>query len=126
MSADFDRVQLLANLGVAFLMFALGVEFSFNELKRVRRIALVAGGIQIPLTHRARRRGRARHRLGDRGVAAARRRLRHLSSIVALKLLLGRGEAESPQARVALGLGVVQDLSLVPMLALLPLLSGGR
>jgi monovalent cation:H+ antiporter-2, CPA2 family len=46
------------------------------------------------------------------------------SSLVALKLLLGRGETESAQGRVALGLGVVQDLSLVPMLALLPLLAG--
>ena len=33
LSADFDRVQLLATLGAAFLMFALGVEFSFNELE---------------------------------------------------------------------------------------------
>ena len=41
-SADFDRVQLLATLGAAFLMFALGVEFSFNELKKVRRIALIS------------------------------------------------------------------------------------
>src|SRR5687768_3715334 len=49
-SADRDRVELLANLGVAFLMFALGVEFSLGELKRVRRVATVAGGLQIPLT----------------------------------------------------------------------------
>jgi CPA2 family monovalent cation:H+ antiporter-2 len=39
-------------------------------------------------------------------------------------LLVGRGEIESPHARTALGLGVVQDLSLVAMLALLPLLTG--
>src|SRR5918999_5434718 len=48
--ADRERVELLANLGVAFLMFALGVEFSFSELRRVRRVALIGGGIQIPLT----------------------------------------------------------------------------
>src|SRR5690606_5902200 len=46
------------------------------------------------------------------------------SSLVAIKLLSDRGEAESPQGRIALGLGIVQDLSLVPMLALLPLLTG--
>lgn len=125
LTADFDRVQLLATLGAAILMFALGVEFSFNELKRVRRIALVSGAIQIPLTivigtaaGLAIGWGTEASLLLGCGFAIS-------SSIVALKLLFGRGEAESPQARIALGLGVVQDLSLVPMLALLPLLSGG-
>ncbi|MBA2278426.1 MAG: cation:proton antiporter [Chloroflexia bacterium] len=122
--ADRDQVFLLANLGVAFLMFALGVEFSFNELLEVRRIALITAGIQIPLTILL---GaavglaigwdtRAAILLG--GVFAI------SSSIVIIKLLLSRGEASSAHARVALGLGVVQDLSLVPMIALLPLLSG--
>ena len=39
--ADQDRVQLLANLGVALLMFGLGVEFSLSEVIRVRRAALL-------------------------------------------------------------------------------------
>jgi CPA2 family monovalent cation:H+ antiporter-2 len=124
LAADFERVQLLANLGVAFLMFALGVEFSFNELRRTRRVALVAGAIQIPLTIAL---GTATGMvLGWRFEAALLLggAFAISSSIVALKLLLGRGEATSPQATAALGLGVVQDLSLVPMLALLPVLTG--
>jgi K+:H+ antiporter len=122
--ADRHSVELLANLGVAFLMFALGVEFSFAELQRVRRIGLVAGGLQIPLTIL----------LGTLAGQAAGWSIQASlllggafaisSSIVALKLLMGRGEAGSPQAGIALGLGVVQDLSLVPMIALLPVLSG--
>nr|MBA3450728.1 cation:proton antiporter [Chloroflexia bacterium] len=48
--ADVDRVQVLANLGVALLMFGLGVEFSLSEVVRVRRAALLGGAIQIPLT----------------------------------------------------------------------------
>ncbi len=122
--ADREGVDLLANLGVALLMFALGVEFSFAELRRVRRIALVTGGLQIPLT------------IGFGtavGLALGWRSQPALllggafaisSSIVALKLLFERGEADSAQAKVALGLGIVQDLSLVPMLALLPVLGG--
>jgi CPA2 family monovalent cation:H+ antiporter-2 len=122
--ADRERVMVLANLGVAFLMFALGVEFSFGELRRVRRVALIGGGIQIPLTillgagagYLAGWPTRAMLILGGAFAIS--------SSIVALKLLLGRGEIESPQGRVAIGLGIVQDLSLVPMLALLPVLAG--
>ena len=123
-AADYERVQLLANLGVAFLMFALGVELSFAELNRMRRVAAISGAIQIPLTVVL-------------GVGAALAMQWTLpaaillggafaisSSIVAIKLFLGRGEATSSQAQAALSLGVVQDLSLVPMLALLPLLAG--
>ncbi|MDP9365571.1 MAG: cation:proton antiporter, partial [Chloroflexota bacterium] len=122
--ADRERVELLANLGVALLMFALGVEFSFNELKRVRRVALVAGSLQVPLTVAL---GAAVGLLVGWTTPAALLlggAFAISSSIVALKLLLGRGEGDSPQARAALGLGIVQDLSLVPMLALLPLLAG--
>ncbi|GIW04129.1 MAG: sodium/hydrogen exchanger [Thermomicrobiales bacterium] len=124
--ADRERVEALANLGVAFLMFALGVEFSLNELRRVQRVALVSGGLQIPLTlalgtGTGRMLGwswQASLLLGGAFAIS--------SSIVAIKLLVGRGEAESPHGRIALGLGIVQDLSLVPMLALLPLLAGSE
>lgn len=125
LTADFDRVQTLANLGVAFLMFALGVEFSFSELRRMRAVALVAGGLQIPLTMGL---GTVVGWLIGWPLPAALLlggTFAISSSIVALKLLIGRGEGNSPQGRAALSLGVVQDLSLVPMLALLPLLAGG-
>jgi monovalent cation:H+ antiporter-2, CPA2 family len=126
--AHADRVELLANLGVVFLMFALGVEFSLNELAGVRKIAFPAAAVQMPLSILL---GflvglalgwdiRAAILLGLAFLAC--------SSIVVIKVTLGRGEATSPHARAALGLGIVQDLSMVPLLALLPLLesnSGG-
>jgi CPA2 family monovalent cation:H+ antiporter-2 len=123
-NADRDRVLLLANLGVAFLMFALGVEFSLDELLEVRRIALIAGAIQIPLTIAL---GTGVGLLIGWSFAAALElggAFAISSSIVAIKLLLGRGEVESPHGTVALGLGIVQDLSLVLMLAFLPVISG--
>jgi CPA2 family monovalent cation:H+ antiporter-2 len=48
--ADVESVRVLAELGVAFLMFSLGVEFSLQELLHVRRIALGAGSLQVALT----------------------------------------------------------------------------
>ena len=124
--ADQDRVQLLANLGVALLMFGLGVEFSLREVVRVRRAALLGGGIQIPLTIVL---GTAAGLAGGWTIGAALLlggAFAISSSIVALKTLLGRGEMESPHARVALGLGIVQDFSLAPMLALVPVIAGQR
>ena len=122
--ADHANVEILANLGVAFLMFTIGVELSFSELMRVRRVALITGGLQIPLTIAIGTIAgmaigwswQASVLLGG-GFAIS-------STIVALKLSVSRGEADSPQARTALGIGIVQDLSLVPMIAILPVLSG--
>jgi CPA2 family monovalent cation:H+ antiporter-2 len=124
LDADRDRVLLLANLGVAFLMFALGVEFSLDELLHVRRIALIAGAIQLPLTIAL---GTAAGLLIGWAFSSSLLlggAFAISSSIVAIKLLLGRGEVESPHATVALGLGIVQDLSLVMMLAFLPVIAG--
>jgi CPA2 family monovalent cation:H+ antiporter-2 len=122
--ADRERVQQLAELGVAFLMFGLGVEFSISEIVRVRRIVSVAGGIQIPLSIAlgvviglmSGWSAQASFLLGGAFAIS--------SSIVTLTWLMSRGEADSDHAHIALGLGVVQDLALVPMIALLPVLSG--
>ena len=48
------------------------------------------------------------------------------SSIVALKTLIARGEGSSPQAATSLGISVVQDLALVPMVAPLAALPSAR
>ena len=45
-SSDLDR---LAELGVILLLFTLGLEFSFKEMKHLRRVALVGGGWQVGL-----------------------------------------------------------------------------
>ncbi len=124
LSTDRDRVIVLANLGVAFLMFALGLEFSLEELMRVRRIALLGGISQIILTIGL---GIGAGLVIGWSIQASillGAAFAISSSIVAIKLLAGRGEIESAHGRIALGVGVIQDLSVVPMLALLPLLSG--
>ncbi|MGI8483565.1 MAG: cation:proton antiporter [Thermomicrobiales bacterium] len=118
--ADSGQVTLMANLGVAFLMFALGVEFSIKHLLEVRRVALIAASVQYPITFA----------LGTMmGVVLGWSLSSSLllggvfvisSSIVMLKLLMSRGETTSSHARFAIGLGVIQDLSLVPLLALVP------
>ncbi|HVK05264.1 MAG TPA: cation:proton antiporter, partial [Armatimonadaceae bacterium] len=45
--ADLDAVRTVADFGVALLMFAVGVQFSLDELHHVRRTALLGGGLQI-------------------------------------------------------------------------------
>ena len=121
--ADVESVRVLAELGVAFLMFSLGVEFSLKELLQVRRIALGAGSIQVGLTTMF---GLlialllswswSQSILFGMIVALS-------SSVVALKLLTSRGETSTRHGRVTAGIAVFQDLALVPMLIVLPVLA---
>lgn len=122
---DYEQVETVAELGVTFLLFTLGVEFSFAELNKVKNISLGGGGIQIALT------------IGltafisvtmgwvtsiPQGVFLG--ELLSLSSTaVVLKALMESNETSTPQGQVMLGILIVQDLALGLMLAVLPALN---
>jgi CPA2 family monovalent cation:H+ antiporter-2 len=114
-------IELLAEVGVALLLFSLGLELSFGDLGPVRRIALIGGPIQILVTTAA-------------GAWAA-GALLHMpvqeaiwlgamfavsSTAVVLKSLSAAGVTSTLASRVMIGLLVVQDLAVVPMLVILP------
>jgi CPA2 family monovalent cation:H+ antiporter-2 len=121
---DPDRLELAAEFGVAFLMFALGVQFSFRELAHIRGLAVLGGSTQILLTMALGLPvGRA---LGlDAGEAVYLGALMALSStMVALKILESRGELGTLHGRAAVGLLIVQDVAVVPLMILLPAATG--
>ncbi|OCQ94456.1 sodium:calcium exchanger [Nostoc sp. MBR 210] len=119
------QVETLAQFGVAFLLFALGVEFSFAELKKVKAIALGGGGLQIALTILVTvvvcGVTGAWGSLPAKGVFLG-SILSLSSTAVVLKCLMERNETETPHGQVMLGVLVVQDLALGLMLAVLPAL----
>ncbi|MBD2594002.1 cation:proton antiporter [Nostoc spongiaeforme FACHB-130] len=119
------QVETLAQFGVAFLLFALGVEFSFAELKKVKAIALGGGGLQIALTILVTvvvcGVTGAWGSLPAKGVFLG-SILSLSSTAVVLKCLMERNETETPHGQVMLGILVVQDLALGLMLAVLPAL----
>ena len=122
-SSDIHRVQTLAELGVALLMFALGTQFSLHELKAVGKGAAGGGILQVLFTIL----------LGIPvglvlGISFTQSlylggMLAISSSIVILKLLLSRSEIEALHGRLALGIGVVQDISVVVLVVVLPALA---
>ncbi|MEC4813120.1 MAG: cation:proton antiporter [Scytonema sp. PMC 1069.18] len=119
------QVETLAQFGVAFLLFALGVEFSFTELKKVQKIALGGGGLQITLTILVTVLlcgvAGAWSALPAKGVFLG-AILSLSSTAVVLKCLMERNETETPHGQVMLGILVVQDLALGLMIAVLPAL----
>jgi CPA2 family monovalent cation:H+ antiporter-2 len=117
-------VEQLAEIGVALLLFSLGLEMSFRDLAPVRRVALVGTPLQIIVT-----------------IAAAAAlcvwalampwsesiwfgaMVSLSSSVVVLKTLAAAGLTTTLASRVMIGILVVQDLAVVPLLIILPELS---
>lgn len=122
---ELIQVETLAQLGVAFLLFALGVEFSLGELKKVQAISLGGGGLQIALTILI----TTLVSLGVGWVSSPAQGiflgaiLSLSSTAVVLKCLMERNEASTSHGQVMLGILVVQDLALGLMLAVLPALN---
>jgi CPA2 family monovalent cation:H+ antiporter-2 len=120
-----DNIQVLAEVGVALLLFALGVEFSFKELWRVRRIALGGGSLQILLTILCG--GTLAYLTGwvhTIPTAIFLGSVLSLSSTaVVLKSLIERNEVQTVHGQIMLAMLVIQDLSLGLMLAILPALT---
>ena len=119
--SDIHNVELLAEIGVALLLFALGLELRFADLVPVRRLALLGGPIQVLLTT-AVGYGFFAAVLGwDRLPSLWMGAMISLSStMVVLKTLMAQGRTSSLSGRAMIGLLIVQDLAVVPMLIALP------
>jgi CPA2 family monovalent cation:H+ antiporter-2 len=120
---DVHDIEQFAELGVVLLLFSLGLELSFRELAPVRTVALAGGALQIVLTIA----------LGlGLGLAFGWEwrpalwfgALISLSStMVALKTIQAQGRLGTLSSHVMLGILVVQDLAVVPLMIVLPELS---
>jgi CPA2 family monovalent cation:H+ antiporter-2 len=120
---DVELIEVLAEFGVILLLFSLGIEFSLEELLKVRRVVFLGGSLQVLLTFLA-------VMLGTLFLGATVREgiffgfLVSLSStVIVLKVLSERAEVDAPQGRISVALLIFQDLSVVLMMLLVPLLS---
>jgi len=117
---DIHEIELLAEIGVALLLFALGLEFSLSELKPVRNIALFGTPVQILLSI-AFGFGLGLYFGLPPAQAIWLGALLSLSStMVTLKTLTGRGLMGTLSSRVMIGMLIVQDLAVIPMMIILP------
>ena len=114
-------IELLAEIGVALLLFSLGLELSFRDLQSVRRVALIGGPIQIVATSALGALAAAK------GLGMPAREAIWLgamisisSTAVVLKTLSAAGVTQTLASRVMIGLLVIQDLAVIPMLVVLP------
>jgi len=119
-----EVVDAAAEIGVILLLFSIGIEFSLERLSRIKRLILVGGGLQVVLSV-----GGTAGLLAAFGVswtaAVFTGFLVALSSTaIVLKLLGDRGETNAEHGQLSLALLIFQDLAVVLMVLLVPLLGG--
>jgi CPA2 family monovalent cation:H+ antiporter-2 len=121
--SNIHEIELLAEIGVALLLFALGLEFSLKDLKPVKQVALIGTPIQMTLTiglgmgigHLMGWEWKQSLWLGA---------LISLSStMVILKTLMNQGWLGTLSSKVMIGMLIVQDLAVIPMMIILPQLN---
>ncbi|MGB0953605.1 MAG: cation:proton antiporter [Planctomycetota bacterium] len=122
--SNANDVSALAELGVALLLFTIGLEFSWSRLRGLGRAALGGGAAQVLLTLVVAA-GLAGSFGMSWGTAVALGAIVALSSTACvLRVLVARAEIESVHGRHALGILLMQDIALVPLVLLVTALGG--
>jgi len=123
---DMEVPQILSEFGVVFLLFAIGLELPLSRLRAMRRYIFGLGLMQVLLTSAAI--GGVAWTLGQSTAAALviGGMLSFSSTATVLKLLVERGETVARFGRISVAVLIFQDLAVVPLLTLLPLLAGGE
>jgi CPA2 family monovalent cation:H+ antiporter-2 len=119
-----ELIDAAAEIGVILLLFTIGLEFSLDQLARIRRLIFVGGGLQVVLVI-ALVTGVLLLFGVTWQIALFTGFLLSLSSTaVVMKLLGDRGETNSPGGQATLGILIFQDLAVVAMVLLIPMLGG--
>ena len=121
---NHEQVEMLSEIGVILLLFVIGMELTLSQLASIRRTVLFGGFVQVGLTVVVT--AGIYMLLGfEWNVAVFLGFLFSLSSTaIVLKVLQDRNEISSPHGRTALGLLIFQDIIVVPMMLLTPILAG--
>lgn len=116
---EAGTVEMLAQIGVVMLLFTIGLELSIAKLRNIGREAIIYGGLQILLTTavvivivKAFKQPFPQAILFGFIIAQS-------STAIILKILSDRGEIDSSHGRLAMGIVIVQDIAVVPMVILL-------
>lgn len=119
---DLHDIEILAEIGVMLLLFTIGLEFSLKRLKEMKRLVLIGGGLQVLLTTGA-----------VVGISYALGRsltqgiffgflIALSSTAIVLKTYVDRNEVDAPHGRAGVGILLFQDISIVFMMLIIPLL----
>ncbi|MFZ2417750.1 MAG: cation:proton antiporter, partial [Smithellaceae bacterium] len=122
---DIGGIQLMADIGVAFLLFTIGIEIRLSRFLKNLSEILLTGGMQILCTFIVGLAIGLAMQLSIGQSVFIGFILVHSSSALILKILKDRDDENSPQGKISIGVILFQDVMVVPMMLLIPFLVGG-
>ena len=122
---DFEGARHLAEFGVVFLMFSVGLEFSLGTLYRMRRLVFGLGLAQVMLTISGAVGVLVLAGFDWKPALVLGGALAMSSTAIVARMLSERMHLETPHGRQVMGILLFQDLAVVPFLVLIPALAAG-
>ena len=121
---DLEGIELLAEIGVMLLLFVIGLEFSIRKLIEMKRLVLIGGSMQVVITIGltaliVNMFGREMAQAIFFGFLIA-----LSSTAIVLKEYFERNAIDSPHGQIVTAILIFQDIAVVLMLLVLPILSG--
>lgn len=122
--AGQHEIEMLAEAGVLLLLFAIGLEFSLDDFVELGRNLLIAGSLQMALVAVPVYAALAAWGTNWPAAVMIALAIAFSSTVLVFKALSEWGQSASPHGRRAIGILLFQDAALVPILLLIPLLTG--
>ncbi len=123
---NHKAVATIAELGVALLLFTIGLEFSWRRLRTVGPLALGGGTVQLLLTGALTATVCLTLGLGGRSALAVGGLVALSSTACVLRLLVNRAEIDGVYGRNAMGILLLQDIAVVPLVLVVTALGGDK
>ena len=120
------QIEHFAEVGVFLLLFSIGIEFALDDAKRLARNLLIGGAAQMALV--AVPVGLALSALGMswQSAAVVAAAIAFSSTVLVFKALNEYGQSEKPLGQMAIGILLFQDAALIPLLLMVPILTGDQ
>lgn len=121
---DIHQVEILAEIGVALLLFGIGLELSLDKIKRLWHPTMLGGALQVSLSIIAVFLIAGWFGINGRSSVFIGFVVAVSSTAIVLRGLEQRGELDAPHGRLTLGILIFQDMCVVPMMLAIPILGG--
>ncbi len=103
------EVEVLAEVGVALLLFAIGIEFSLERMRRIQRLVFLGGGLQVAVTTLLTAAAAVWLGVAWRSAVLLGMLMALSSTAIVLRLLADRAELHTPHGNTSLGVLIFQD-----------------
>ncbi len=123
---DPQIIELFAEIGVIFLLFTIGIQFSLKSLFEVKKLVVLGGTLQMVMTTACVMAGALFFGTSLNQAIFLGLLVSLSSTAIVMRVLQERGELESIHGKTALSILIFQDLMLIPLMFITPILAGSE